>query len=152
MAAREVTGGTFRPNPGERAEDYQLPGPGSYEADFSVPDWLLPDWSAERQFSFSKDGHKITHLWSRVRGDVLTVRFDVEPMMGAVMPAEIETVPLLLGGIMAVVGAGILGYLGTVAFKALREVRLIVKTPIVAGGFGVLLLGAGLLLASKAVR
>lgn len=147
--------GRYHPDPGTRSEDFQLPGPGRYEADFSVPDWLVPSFLTQKEFSFSYDGHRVTHHWTREDKGILTVRFDVEAMPGASAQPEVEGVPLLLGGIMAVIGTGVLAWIGTIAFKSLKEVRLLSTSTagkLFVGGAGILLLGAGLLLASRAVR
>ena len=141
----EIVLGRFTPGPGQRAEDLEIPGPGLYEADFNVPDWLVPNFDNGRAFTFKHDGKRVTHVRSVVKGDKLTVRFRVaqEGPASAVMPqTEFLLVPLTIGIVLRAIAAGVFGTLVVLAIngivQALREVRKLGETP---AGIGLAALG-----------
>lgn len=150
----EVVLGRYKPGPGQRAEDLEIPGPGVYEADFTVPDWLVPDFDATRAFSFKHDGKRITHIRSFIRGDLMTVRFKVadEGPTNSVMPqTQFLLGPLTVGIVIRAIAGTVFGTLVVLALngivQALREVRKIGETP---AGIGLGALGvAGAILLLK---
>lgn len=141
----EIVLGRYRPSPGQRAEDLEIPGPGLYEADFSVPDWLVPDFDKSRAFSFKHDGKRITHLRSFVKGDKLTVRFKVAdegPANNVTPQTEFLLGPLTVGIVVRAIAGAVFGTLVVLAIngivQALREVRKLGETP---AGIGLAALG-----------
>lgn len=141
----EVVLGRYRPGPGQRAEDLEIPGPGVYEADFTVPDWLVPDFDVARAFSFKHDGKRVTHKRSFVNGDKLTVRFvveDVGPANNVTPQTEFILGPLTVGIVVRAIGGAVFGTLVVLALngivQALREVRKLGETP---AGVGLAALG-----------
>lgn len=152
----EVVLGRYRPGPGQRAEDLQIPGPGVYEADFDVPDWLVPDFDVARAFSFKHDGKRVTHKRSFVKGSVLTVRFVVveETAANNVTPqTEFIAGPLTVGIVLRAIAGGVMGTLVVLALngivQALREVRKLAETPAGVGLAALGVAGALVLVASK---
>lgn len=140
----EVVLGTYRPAPGTRPEDLQIPGAGIYEADFNVPDWLIPDFSAERKFDVQRGGLRYTHERTTVKGTVLTIRFSVErtaPPPPPDFPVDEAglgpVVKVILGAVLSVVAT----YFVQAIVDALREVRKLGETT--AGKIGIV--GAGAL-------
>lgn len=138
MPTREVVIGTYRPSPGVRAEDLEIPGPGLYEADFEVPGWLLPDFSSDRRFVFRVSGSPVRHIRSRVTGNVLTTRFEVLEPASAGTPETQFLVAFTFANVLRGIAVVIFGTLAAKILQgiveALREVRRIVETP---GGFGI---------------
>lgn len=132
----EIVLGRWKPGPGVRAEELEIPGPGLYEADFGVPSWLVPDLDVIREFDFNVQGARVRHLRSTVEGETLTVRFRVEddPQSAVAGP---QTSALFLGltaaTILRAVAATILGTLAVKLIQgiveALREVRKLGETP-----------------------
>jgi hypothetical protein len=141
----EVVLGRYRPEPGTRAEDLEIPGPGLYEADFELPNWLLPDLDVERRFTFPLEGSKIEHVRTRVIGSTLTMRFRVvdEPRLTVQSPQTAGLfVALTVANVLRFVAASILGALAVKLIQAivegLREVRKLGETP---AGIGLAALG-----------
>lgn len=132
----EIVLGRWKPGPGVRAEELELPGPGLYEADFAVPGWLLPDLDVQRSFEFQHAGSRIQHIRSTVEGSSLTVRFRVLEDADKAT-ANPQTQALFLGltvaGVLRGVAAVILGTLAVQLVQgiveALTEVRKLGETP-----------------------
>lgn len=148
----------FKPQPGQRADELEIPGPGLYEADFKVPDWLVPDLKVTRSFTFKVQEHTIEHISTGEAGGVLTVRFRVISN-GDVTSSSPQTEALFLGltlgviarGVFAVVLGALAAYLVSAIVDGIREVRKIAETP--AGiGLAVLGIGAGVALLVGSLR
>ena len=139
----EVVLGRWHPTPGQSLETFEVPGPGIYEADFRIPDWLFPDFTNRRRITQKVGEHVITHVSSAAHGDVLTVRFIVEKAEGTAGSAPyISSGPVLF--LWAVVGV-FAAIVGTLVLKTVIELRKIAQTP--AGlGLAALGIGAGALL------
>lgn len=147
----EVVIGRWTPTPGQSLETFEVPGPGIYEADFDVPGWLFPDFESHLHVQRKIGESKVTHLVSRVHGDVLTIRFQVEELPAGSGAPHIASGPLILWAIVGTLFGAVLGYLGTIALQSLRELRRIAQTP--AGlGLAALGIGAGALLLVSAIK
>lgn len=129
----ESTGGIvlhrWRPTPGERTEDFELPGPGTYEIDFGVPDFVIPDFTSQRVATFPVGDYKVTHLRTKSVGNTLTIRLkiehDAEKPQGPT--TEWVGVALSLGRVLiAIAGASVGVWAMNLILKVVREVRLIV--------------------------
>jgi hypothetical protein len=148
----ETVIGRYHPQPGVRAEDLEIPGPGVYEADFGVPDWLVPDLDVGREFEIKRGENLITHHRSTIKGNVLTVRFSVERIAAPPAQTIIGLLgPLTVGIVARAVFVIVLGTLGVLIVQAivdaLREVRKIGETP---AGIGLAALGvAGALVLAR---
>lgn len=152
-----ITIGSFRPKPGEEPDKVKLPGPGTYEADFSIPGWMVPDFDSDTERSIPWNGHKLVHMNSRLKGDDLTIRFRIEED-GAPPPKELEVmqagIPIgaALSG-MAKMVRPIAFAVGSFAIaKTFVEARKLVKMPVgqVMGiGGAVLAAGLGIFLLKK---
>lgn len=148
----EIVVGRWRPSPGMPLESFEVPGPGLYEADFEVPDFLLPDFDTSREFVFYRDGKKVEHLRTSVVGPLLTMRFRVSEFQDASVtpPQTAEVVTLTVAVVARAVFGVVLGALAVLIVKGivdgLREVRRLAETP----GGSLLTAGAGLALAAAA--
>jgi hypothetical protein len=148
----EIVVGRFRPSPGMPLESFEIPGPGLYEADFEVPDFLLVDFESNRHLEFIRDGKLIEHLRTVVKGPLLTMRFRVTELQDASVkpPQTAEVVTLTVAVVARAVFGVILGALAVLVVKGivdgLREVRKLAETP----GGSLLTAGAGLALAAAA--
>lgn len=129
----EIVVGRFRPTPGTKAEDLELPGPGKYEADFKVPGWLMPDFTSNREFDFTVADRKVQHLGTTVRGDLLTVRFRVEDTaptgatIAFVLP--VLTIGLVVRAVFGVIAGALVVKMLQGIVDALVEVRKLAQTP-----------------------
>lgn len=147
----EVVEGTWRPTSGQRPADLVIPGPGLYEADFTIPSWMVPDGVFDRHLTFKVGGHQITHLSSTVKEDVLTVRFRSDRISDPVSPYGDTPQEANMGAIMQPILVVVVGALAAVILnsvvQALRELRKIGdgKSPL-SIGLAVLALGGGVLL------
>jgi len=154
----EIVVGRWRPSPGMPLESFEVPGPGLYEADFEVPDFLLPDFDVNRHLEFIRDGKKIEHIRSNVAGPVLTMRFRVSELVDAsVTPPQTSAVVVLTVAVVARAVFGvIMGALAVLVIKGivdgLREVRRLAETPsgaVLTGGIGLALAAGALLVFSR---
>lgn len=133
VIADESTGGIvlhrWRPTPGERPEDFELPGPGTYEIDMGVPGFVVPDFSSQRVATVSVGDYKVTHLRTFSAGNTLTVRLKIEhdDQKPQGPTTEWVGVALSIGRVLPAIAQWSVGaFLVTVAMKIVREVRLIV--------------------------
>ncbi len=154
--------GRFRPEQGTEPGEMKIPGPGTYEADFHVPDWLVPDLDTSRKFDVNVRGNKITHLATSIRGTSLSVRFKVTEIPEPTTQSP-ETEAVIIGLTLAVAIKALLGVtFGTLAaliikgiVDSVREVRKLVELPaggVLAVGGATLLAGFGIFLGVKAIR
>lgn len=136
----DIVLGRWKPEPGQAPEEVEIPGPGLYEADFAVPDWLVPNLDIGREAKFTHNGKTVTHIRSRVAGPILTVRFRVEETIDPTnySPTTASLIPALtVGVVLRWFGVSILGLISVAVIKgvvdALREVRLLGEA---TGGLG----------------
>lgn len=139
----EVVIGRFRPSGALKPEDLEIPGPGLYEADFNVPGWALPDYDAERSFSVPIQGRRVEHIWSRIDGNLLTIRFRVTETEESYQGPHLAFLgPLTIGLVVRAFGVLLFGALAVALVKAvvdaLREIRKLGETP---AGLGLAALG-----------
>lgn len=141
--------GTWRPKPGESTEDFEIPGPGLYEADFAVPSWILPEYKSAKVFTVNVGEYRVTHEGSQGAGGKLTVRVRIERDAARKMTPEVEMLPALLtvGRVFAALAAGTVGSVLMVQLvKMLTEVRKLAETPAGIGLAALGVVGAVLLL------
>ena len=169
----EVVVGRFRPSPGQSFESMELPGKGTYEAEFLLPAGLadafpgsespvIPARVTTRQFEFSLNGHRIRHVRTSVDFGRKIVRhgaFDQVPLIVRFQILEVnpETTPgvaqanagAILAGILRVLVGALAAVIVTQIARALVEIRKIAETPAGAfavGGVGLLAAGVGVVL------
>lgn len=148
----------FHPTPGVPASEFEIPGPGLYEADFGVPGWLFPDFLNTHEFHFRVAGRRVTHYTTRVVGATLTTRFRIENDAGtAPQSPETEWVvgALTVGAVLRVVAGTIFGALAASILnslvEALRELRKIGESAPAAGlGLGALAVAGAYLIFRRA--
>jgi len=142
----EVVIGRWHPTPGQKLDTFEVPGPGLYEADFFVPDWLVPDFQSARQVQRKIGEHRVSILGVRSEGNTATLRFRIERIEDTTNAPDIASGPVIaLAAVVGLLGGLIFGWL------ALKELRRIAETP--AGiGLAALGLGAGALLLVGALK
>src|SRR5512145_1065244 len=142
----EIVVGRWRPTPGQDTANFEIPGPGLYEADFSVPGWLIPDFVSARTLRVPLGEMVITHLRSSESGGVLTVRFRVERDPVRKQNPSVEFSPLVVGVIISAIAGAIGGsFITGQLAKFLTELRRIAETPLGVGLGALALVGAGIL-------
>lgn len=170
----EVVAGRWKPTPGQDLESFELPGVGTYEAEFRVPSIVaealtgnIYDGVSENPLQFERtiNGTRIRHVrtsvdWNKrvVRNNAfdelpLIVRFEVLEVGPQTTPGVAEAnVGVILRVILGVVAGALAAVILTQIAKALVEVRRIIQTPagaVLGAGAGVALVGVGLLLLGK---
>lgn len=146
----------YRPQPGMPIETFEIPGPGLYEADFSVPGWLVPDFDTRRSFHFDRDGKRVEHLRTKSEGDLVTVRFAVTEIagLGVTSPQTAEVVTLTVAVVARAVFGVVLGALAVAIVSGivsgLREMRKLGESKAGVGlGIGAAAAGIGLLILAR---
>jgi len=154
----EIVIGRWKPPAGSDPKEWEVPGPGLYEADFDIPGWAFPDLDIEKEKTFRYNGVDITHIRSVISGNRYTLKFRITEV--AAIPAATPQTEALFVGLtiaavlryLAVIGLGaIAGYVVSQVAESLREVRKLAETP--AGiGLAALGVGAGVLILVGALK